>query len=158
MFLCASASLPKTFKAKSQPPAKSQTPIAQRQRPNAKTTTAKAQNRNPARKAQSEIQKHNVKTFDRESFAERLSPESTSKKQGLNILLFCGSASLPKTTKAKSQTPAKSPTPKAQRQMPNAAAQREKLKAKDKSVTSKYLTESLSQNSSLQRVHQRNKD
>jgi hypothetical protein len=73
-------------------------------------------------------------------------------------MFLCASASLPKASKAKSQTPANNPTPKAQRQMPNAATQREKLKAKDKNITSKYLTESLSQNSSLQRVHQRNKD
>ena len=52
--------------------------------------------------------------------------------------LLCSSAPLPTTSKipkAKSQTRGKSPTPKTKRQKPNAAAQREKLKTKDKSPT-----------------------
>jgi hypothetical protein len=42
-FLGASASLPKTFKAKSRPPVKSPTPIVQQHKTNAKSTMAKAQ-------------------------------------------------------------------------------------------------------------------
>ena len=48
---------------------------------------------------------------------------------------------LPNATKVKTHMPAKNPTPKAQRQLPNAEAQRQRLIAKDKNVTPKSLAE-----------------